>query len=425
MTSLISIIEVQLPPTKAHVIRAIGLLVLAGLFSSVQPALANCQLSAGAIPPVEPPVTAQQVEDGSATLMDFALVAKDQYKIPISTLEEALHFQCLVRQEGSPWRSGSTYIIVLTPDGRVYEHAKDMALSGRLLNPLIYGAILSALGVSSSDLASLLSTDSAVAAQAGNEILNILRQEPHALFDATVPIEGLGPGIPGATGYVVSYVTSDTQPPTLLFVGFDLDESHLVPISHEVLDYGQPTITASEVVDRETLKSFVTQAGEWFISVIENATEPAAVSKAKIAARDPNGPWRHDAVYLYALELNNNIILFHGAFPDLYEWRPLVPRVRDAITGLYVLPQIIQAATSNPEGGFVEYHFDDPTDDTDSADIPKVGYARRFAATIGRPDGSAFTLDMIVGSGFYHRSPEDAPTTIHTETTWGQLKSHF
>ena len=26
----------------------------------------------------------------------------------------------------------------------------------------------------------------------------------------------------------------------------------------------------------------------------------------------------------------------------------------------------------------MEYYFDDPTDDNDSADIPKVGYARKF-----------------------------------------------
>ena len=120
-----------------YMIPVVGLLVLAGVFSNAPPALADCPLPSGVTPPEDPRVTAQQVEDGSTTLRDFALAVRDRYKTPISTLEGALYFQCLVRQEGSSYRSGSTYLVQLTPDGRVYEHAKSMALSGRLLNPLI------------------------------------------------------------------------------------------------------------------------------------------------------------------------------------------------------------------------------------------------------------------------------------------------
>ena len=192
----------------------------------------------------------------------------------------------------------------------------------------------------------------------------------------------------------------------------------------EAIDYGNPAITAKDVVDRETLKAFVTAAGEWFIPIVETATDPAAISKVRIAARDPNGPWRHGPVYLYVLDLTSNIILFHGAFPDRFEWRPLVATVRDAVTGWLILPQVIEAAQSSPEGGFVEYYFDDPTDDTDSADIPKVGYAREFTATIGRPDGTSFTLNVIIGSGFYGSAPDDA-STVTRPATWGQIKSRF
>ena len=389
-----------------YMIPLVGLLVLAGVFSKAPPALAQepCPLPPGVTPPADPPVTAQQVEDGSASLKDFALTARDQYKTPTSTLEEALYFQCLVRQEGSPYRSGSTYLIQLTPDGRVYEHAKSMALSGRLLNPLIYAEILSALGVSPTVLIDLASPDPATAAQAMGTLMGTLSQEPDAAFDATT-------FIPGASGHAAVSLLGNSGIPILLLAGFDLNESHLI---EEAIDYGNPTITAEDVVDRETLKAFVTQAGEWFIPIVETATDPAAISKARVAARDPNGPWRHGPVYLYVLDLTSNIILFHGAFPDRFEWRPLVATVRDAVTGWLILPQVIEAAKSSPEGGFVEYYFDDPTDDTDSADIPKVGYAREFTATIGRPDGSAFTLNVIIGSGFYGREPEVVPTDPYT-----------
>ena len=58
-----------------------GMLVLAGVFSDTRPAFAQAQLEcpppAGETLPAAPLVTAQQVEDDSATLMDFALAVRD------------------------------------------------------------------------------------------------------------------------------------------------------------------------------------------------------------------------------------------------------------------------------------------------------------------------------------------------------------
>ena len=387
----------------------IGLLVLAGVFSNTHPALAECELPPGATPPAEPSVTAQQVEDGSATLKEFALAARDQFSLGTATPEEAFYFGCLIRQEGSHWRSGSTYIVSLTPDGRVFVHAKDMALSGRLLNPLIYGSILSALGVSLTDLGNMASPDPAVAAQAFGAVMNTLSQAPDAAFDATTPIPGLSPGIPGASGYAAVYLSGNFGVPIIMLAGFDLNETHVV---EEDINYGDPTVTAVEVVDRETLKAFVTQAGE-FILELQTSGDVAASSKLRIAFRDENGPWRHGSVYLYVLDLTSNIILFHGAFPDRYELRPLVATIRDVVTGELILPQVIEAAKSNPEGGFVEYYFDDPTDDTDSADIPKVGYAREFKGELSL-GGRVVPLNFVIGSGYYGSAPV-VPTGPHTE----------
>ncbi|MDE0101278.1 MAG: hypothetical protein OXN89_02760 [Bryobacterales bacterium] len=391
--------------------RVVGLLALAGILTGANHALAQeaCPLAPGVTPAAGPRVTAQQVEYGSASLKDFTLAARDRYRTlnqDTQTLEAALHAQCLVRQEGSPYRAGSTYLVTLTPDGRVFEHAKAMALAGRLLNPLIYGEILSALGVSPADLANLASPDPVTRDRAFAVVFQTLSQQPDAPFDATIPVAGLRPGIPGAAGYAAVYWLANAPAPMLLLAGFDIGESHLI---HEVIDHGDPAITARDVVDRETLKAFVAEAVKYFLAV-SDTDDAAVISKLRIALRDPNGPWRHGSVYLYALERNSNIILFHGAFPDRFEWRPLVATVRDAVTGKLVLPQVLAAATSSPEGGFVEYHFDDPNDDTDSAEIPKVGYARQFFTSLERADGTVFTLDLIVGSGFYGSSPEGGPT---------------
>ena len=383
--------------TPKSMIRVVGLLVLASVLSNAHhvAAQAPCPLPPGVTPPPDPAVTAQQVEDGSASLTDFGLATRDAFRKgsqAVTSFEQVAYFGCLVRRETGPWRSGSTYIVMLTPDGRVLFHSTQMALSGGLLNPVIYLEILSGLGVSRAELAN----PAAVFAK--------LLQEPHGQFDATAPVHGLRPGIPGASGHASVYVSGSLQHPILVLTGFDLQRSHLV---REEIDYGDPAVTAKDVVDRETLRAFVNEAGRYSIG-LQGSDD---IAKARIALRDPEGPWRHGSVYLYVLDLNTNIILFHGAFPDRFEFRPLVPTIKDAVTGQFVLPQVLEAARSNPEGGFVEYFFDDPNDDSDSADIPKVGFAREFTGTVLRPDGTTIPFNFIVGSGFYGSSPAGGPMT--------------
>ncbi|MDE0204711.1 MAG: hypothetical protein OXP66_01580, partial [Candidatus Tectomicrobia bacterium] len=361
------------------------LFVFAAICCGAGPARAqlDCPPPAGVAPLVPPPITAQEVESGAASLMDFLLVVRDWSRQPVASPEEASHRSCVFRQEGSPFRSGSTYFVVLTPDGRVLLHAKDMSLAGRLLNPSIYGTILQALGISPAELADPAAAVAAFsAAAAGNG----------APFNA--------PGFPGASGYAAGYDTGGFAIPNVLLGGFDLDESHLIPIADEDIDYGDPSVSAEEVVDRATLKAFVTAAGEYAIELIESG-DVAALAKSRIAARDPDGPWRHGSVYFYVLDTLGDLILLHGAFPDRYELRPLVPIARDVVTGEFVLPQVIAAAESSPEGGFVDYFFDDPADDSDRADILKTGYARVFSGATRRPDGALSPFEFIVGSGFY------------------------
>ena len=365
----------------------VSLLVLTGVIAGDHRALAQaqeaCPLPAGVAPLPPPRVTAQQVEQGTASLQDFALAARDQFSQgTIADAEEAFYQGCLIRLEGGSYRSGSTYLIQLTPD-RIFMHAKTMALSGRLLKPTIYGAILQALGINPADLANPATALAAFAqAAAGNG----------GMFNL--------PNVPGASGYATIYVGPNLGLPIILLAGFDLDSSHL---AQEDIDHGNPTVTARDVVDRETLKAFVTQAGEFFLRH-QTSGNLADSSRARIAFRDPNGPWRHGSVYLYVLDRANNIVLFHATEPNKFELRPLVGIARDGITGELILPQVLAAATSGPEGGFVQYYYDDPADETDRADIPKVGYARRFTGEISLA-GRAIPVDFIIGSGIYLSSP--------------------
>ena len=398
-----------------------GLFVLVGVTTYVETAWAqaqeSCPLTPGVTPPPDPKVTAQDVEGGNATLMEFALEAAAHFRTQGSetlTGEQLAFAGCRLRLEGGPWRSGSTYIVTLTLDGRVFLHGKDMSLSAGSLNSSVYAGILVALGVDRRVLAGLASQDPALRNQAQSSLSQQMRNEPHGPFDLTGAAGGQ-PGIPGASGYAAAYVSVNTGQPRVLLAGFDLDASHLM---EETIDYGSPTITAREVVDRETLKEFVTEALRFLGGTLRNARTTAesraAFAKARLALRDPNGPWRHGSVYLYVLDRTSNIILFHGAFPNRFELRPLVPTVRDVVTGKLVLPQVLEAASSSPEGGFVEYYWDDPTDDSDRADIPKLGYAREFNRTSTTSDGTEITTRLVIGSGVYLRAPEATATHQNT-----------
>lgn len=93
--------------------------------------------------------------------------------------------------------------------------------------------------------------------------------------------------------------------------------------------------------------------------------------------------------------------IFHGAFPDRFEFRTPTDTLRDEVTGELILPQIIQAAQSSPDGGYVRYFFDNPDDDTDSATVPKVSYTRQYNFEVPRPGGGTFTYPPIFGAGIY------------------------
>ena len=171
--------------------------------------------------------------------------------------------------------------------------------------------------------------------------------------------------------------------PAILVAGFDLQEAHLVQEDPDPGDV--PAVTASDVVDRETLKAFVDGAIAYFINTFDAEGYEGAV-RTKRVFRDPNGPWRDGSVYLFVIDLSG-FTLFHGAFPEKYELQTPTDTLRDAVTGDLILPKIIEAALQSEEGGgFVEYHFDDPDDDTDSAEIPKVTYADAIIG--GGTDGS-------------------------------------
>ena len=283
--------------TRLPLFFVIALLLPAGILSNPQLAVAQsqeaCPLPAGGSPVAPPDVTAQQVENRTGSLRDFALGARDRFREQAqqaTTPAQTGYFKCRIRQEDSPWRSGSTYLVTLTPDGRVFIHAKDMSLSGRKLNPSIYGAILRGLQVNPADLADPAAARAAFAsAIAGNG----------GPFDL--------PDVPGASGYATVTASLGLGTPVLLLAGFDLDATHLAP---EQIEHAAPAVTAADVVDRATLKAFVTEAGNYFPGATEDRQSGRHLESQDRDAGSQRAVAGTVSVYLYVLDRANNIVLF-------------------------------------------------------------------------------------------------------------------
>ena len=162
---------------------------------------------------------------------------------------------------------------------------------------------------------------------------------------------------------------------------------------------GDPEVRADEVVDRASLKTFVNEATDYVLSTFRTQGR-AAFNQVKSVLRDPNGPWRHGPVYLFIMEPTGYTI-FHGAFPDRFEFRRPTDTLRDQVTNRLILPQIIRTARSNEDGGFVEYYFDNPDDPNDDFNTLKVTYARQHVFRRTLADGSTFEYPLIFGAGIY------------------------
>ena len=341
----------------------VGLFMLAGVLSDARLAWGQVELMCvrpeGVDEAPSPSITAAQVEADptEANLMTFVLEAKN-YLQEASPRQQA-YASCVFRRDEGDWKSGSVYIVALSGDGTVLFHSKDMAFTGRQLRE---DALLP------------------LAAAAG------LDPETQSITDP----DGGALDLP-LSGYVVGIQYPNVA--VLLTAGFEIRESHLQPVVLDPAD--TPTVTASDVMDRESLRSFVNGAIEFVRNVFEREGT-SAVTRMKSVFRQEEGPWRDGSTYLYVLD-TTGYVWFHGAFPQQFEF-VIAGRYEDAVTGEALLPKIFEAAQSGPEGAFIEYHFDDPADDSDSAEIPKVAFVRQHSLV---PELGDLIPPLIFVSGFY------------------------
>ncbi len=144
-----------------------------------------------------------------------------------------------------------------------------------------------------------------------------------------------------------------------------------------------PKVTAGEVVDRETLKGFVTWATSEFAAV----KTLAEGSKILEAFRVDGSDWNVGNMYLILFATTGHVFI-HGEDPNI-DGKFAAEVVDD--DGTRIVQEIL-AAGATDGGGFVEWCWDDPHDLTDTR--CKDAYALQYHSQVaGR--------DFVVVGGYY------------------------
>ena len=143
-----------------------------------------------------------------------------------------------------------------------------------------------------------------------------------------------------------------------------------------------PKVTAGEVVDRETLKGFVTYA----TAVSAAITDINEGSRLIQAVRTEGSDYNVGNMYLILMTTDGHVFI-HGEDPNL-DGRDVSAVVDD--NGTAVVQQLLAAGAAG--GGFVEWCWDDPADPSDPH--CKDGYASQYHSQVAG-------VDLVVVGGYY------------------------
>ena len=331
---------------------------LAVIFSATPSALAHD----------EERTTASEVVDRD-TLKAFVLGARD-YISNITDIDELVALADVLRNE--EWKHENTYLIISELNGILRFHGDGFALTGKDL--------------------------SAVEDDNGEKVFPKMLAAARSMEDGDfVEYSWDDPSDPNDTNpkvcYAVAYSSPLAQSQFLLVGGYYQDLSDLGTDVGEFPD--PPAITASDVVDRETLRAFVHGAVEYSFEAIGKFQ--VDFSKLLEEYKREGGPWRQGSTYLYAFT-EEGYVIFHAARPD-QEGRILLDA--QTVNDFPVVRNLIEKAQEG--GGFVEYYWDDPLVEGDEeTGGPKIGYAEMLKFPDEFPVYAGQTI--VIGSGLYKRN---------------------
>ncbi|MYJ77337.1 MAG: hypothetical protein F4047_04100 [Caldilineaceae bacterium SB0670_bin_27] len=312
--------------------------------------LALVMLASGA---AKAQTTADQVVDNE-TLKAFVEGAKAEIEA-ITDVNEGAKLRDRLRTEGR-WKSGLMFLIIFLKSGEPFIHGNDRTAESKNL-----------IGVEDERGTRVVEELFAAAARGGGFV---------EYYD-----EGL------KTAYAVEFSDPFTARRFVLVGGYSQDVSH-VPVT--IADLPRPSVTASEVVDRETLIAFVEEAGRIYTEAV--LTEGgSALAGVRNAFRVEGGDWKSDSIYLYVVS-GGGITVFHGSEP-FREGKP-TDMTRTDSQGVRFAEELIGGARREGRK-FLRYHYDNPAIEGDEeTGSPKLGYAVSYQLPNSDQKG-------VIGSGIY------------------------
>ena len=313
--------------------------------------------------------TADQVVDNE-TLKAFVEGAKAEIEA-ITDVNEGAKLRDRLRTEGE-WKSGSMFLIIFLPTGEPFIHGNDQTAESKNL-----------LDVEDDNGLKVVQELFAAAARGGGFV---------EYYDGGLK-----------TAYAVEYTSGITSRQFVLVGGYSQDVSH-VPI--QIAELPKPAVTASQVVDRETLITFVEEAARVYREAVLSEGY-SALTGIRNAFRVEGGDWKSGSIYLWVVS-GAGIILFHATEP--FREGKETDLTRTDINGVKFAEELIGGARREGQK-FVRYYYNDPTIEGDEdTGSPKLGYAVSFS--VPNSDQKA-----VVGSGIYLGGQTNV-----APIPWGSLK---
>ena len=179
----------------------------------------------------------------------------------------------------------------------------------------------------------------------------------------------------------------------MLVGGYSQDVSH-VPI--QVADLPKPAVVASQVVDRETLITFVEEAAKVYRDAVLSEGY-SNLTGVRNAFRVEGGDWKSGSIYLYVVS-GGGVTLFHGSEP--FREGKTTDMTRTDSKGVRFAEELIGGARREGRK-FLRYHYDNPAIEGDEeTGSPKLGYA------VSMPVPNA-EQKLVIGSGIYLESDDN------------------
>ncbi len=354
-------------------------------------------------------VTADNVDvTNMESVRNFVLHAKAHWE-SITDPNDNIEFERGLTVDPGDWKNGEIYLMVIDENAVIYTqpHLPD-AQNGALLSDLRY------------------STQSR-------------RQERTVSPVVKTLIDGAETGIcatndEGRYSCAVKFMHPVWRTDLILVGGYhhSLDDVIFDPVVcpyfvSEIINeppYFKQGINADKVTDSSTLKQFVNEFVKHFGEQVTQAGQnPAQLARIRNCWRTL--PWKHEGIYLFIMT-EDGLVFFNGNTPALENGT--INLVDD--NGCNVGNEIIRVIDGQdreckdlgllPEspdtgngGAFVEYLWDDPTDDipADEAsiakggtpgDVPKLSYVAPFS-----DDNFLGGTKVIIGSGFHPEVGDD------------------